>query len=220
MMSTNGDAAREIHLVDPELEGSTIISLLLDVIVKSEIRPDVLAHSAIRTIEVLLRLFTLFDKYQMDRARNAALVWLSSCRCDSVSPLHRFIVGAMQDDIQVCLEALRNSRIVLVRGCYRDAVSRERYDLDPRFMASWDMDRIPPVYFRALLRAWDEREKYPIQKGRKVIPYQLVPLFEEYVGYFKECAVDEAAAQKRSDQRHAAAEQEARLRRLRSATRW
>lgn len=198
MLSMNSDEKREIHLVDPDLEDSVVISLVFDVIINSELDIGVLPQSDVAVIDRLLNLFAFFDKYQMDRARKAALVWLTSPRSACLSALDRFTIGASQDDADVCLEALLNSKISLVRGCYPDAGERQRYDLDPRFMPSWDLSRIPSPYLWALLRAWDEAEKHPNHKSAKITPDHVHGYFKEYLAYFKICAIDEAAAAKRS----------------------
>jgi hypothetical protein len=133
------EGARELFLVDPEIENKTIISLFFGLVLNVELDLDVLPPGT-SIIPTLTALHAFCDKYECTIPRRTALVFLRRLDLDMTSH-ERFVIGAIWDDPDTCAKALQRS-------------STGMQDLAPSRIPLKFYSLISHSYLWALNRAW------------------------------------------------------------------
>lgn len=164
--SLAGDAERELHFVDPDFETTPVITRFLQLAATHSIEEDgVLLNDD--DLEAYIRLVAFLRKYDCP----ALLQLLPLCirrklELDEITPQHVYIIGAVLDDVELCVLALKRRTTgtllggELVRtGAHTIVVS----DIPHRFRRF-----IPEEYWFGLMRArrsLDSRSLIPTKRN-------------------------------------------------------
>lgn len=114
--SIAGDAPKDLHFIDPELETASVINRFLQLAATNAIGDE----STLLTEDDLgsyIRLVPFLRKYDCQEL----LAELPQCirhklERDEISPLHVFVLGAVLDDVELCILALKHRTTAAVVG--------------------------------------------------------------------------------------------------------
>lgn len=164
--SLAGDADRELHFVDPDFETSPVINRFLQLASSHSIGQDGVLLSD-DDVETYIRLVAFLRKYDCPELLDRLPLCIrGKLEHDEILPRHVYIIGAVLDDVELCVSALKrrtsgaNQDGTLVSvGAHTIVVS----DIPHRFRRF-----IPEEYWFGLMRArrsLDARSLIPTKRN-------------------------------------------------------
>lgn len=159
------DGEREIILLDPEIEDSTVVNTWLDLVLNAKI-----SWSGPNRPRILTNLVEFFDKWSCTVPRKAFLQFLQMST--NVSNCTRFVVGAALRDPNICAEAL----FLELKSNLDQDTGRRGLDFLGR-LDFHDYQRIPQAYHWALAKTCLLKSHLTIGVGS--IPIKFISFLKE-----------------------------------------